>query len=244
MSYSPYSFSPWENLQTRIGLGENPDQFARVTSPVRNGTYAGRFTVHDGDVFLGTSGERALVVHSGASGTHEPIGSDRWYAWSLYIPSDFVDPGTANWINFQEWHSNGSTVPGSYQPPIAFFIYNGGIQVNMRTGHIPSPDQYAVVKTLPVVKPYPKATWIDFKMHAVWQSTTAGSLQIWYRTLGTSWTQVADLPNTPTLQEQNGNTSDVYIEEGLYRNATFSGTGVLYHDAFRIGGSDAAVTYP
>ncbi|HEX6489828.1 MAG TPA: polysaccharide lyase [Gaiellaceae bacterium] len=209
------SWAPWTGLQSDLGRDVSR-QFAIVTSPVRQGSYAARFTVNPGDVYNGTSGERTEVIWTGSK---EVEGNDYWYAWSTMFATDWVSP---DWGIFLQWHSD---LP--FVPPLAFTVFGQQIYLSTNTGvmgdGVDRRHYYALTSL-------DRGSWHDFVMHVHW-SATNGSMTVWHRLGGSgAFTKVLDAAG-PTMQMQNGVTSPNYQKEGLYRSpASFSDT--LYQDGY------------
>jgi hypothetical protein len=215
------TWAPWTNLQTVIG-GDVSRQFALVHSPLRQGSYAARFTVNPGDVYNGTSGERSEVIWSDEK---EVEGSDYWYAWSTMFAADWVSP---DWGIFLQWHSD---LP--FVPPLAFTVFGEHVVLSTNTGvmgdGVDRRRYYTLLTSLD------RGAWHDFVMHVHWSGTN-GSMAVWHRLGGTgSFVKVLDVA-APTLQTQNGVVSPNYQKEGLYRSpGAFADT--LYQDGYVRGSS-------
>src|SRR5919201_4009871 len=97
------SYLPWNALQYEFDRPVS-DSFAIVTSPVRQGRYAARFTVRQGYSPYGWGESTQLAWGSG-----ETEGSDYWYAWSTLFPRDWSEP--FGWGIFAEWHSTYANAP-------------------------------------------------------------------------------------------------------------------------------------
>lgn len=173
---------------------------------VRDGRYALKATVHQGDDPINGSGNRNEVLHMSL----EPTGSEYYYKWSSYFPASY--PRAATWQVFTQWHQMGEG--GS--PPLEFFI-NDDV-MHMRAGGETGP----VLWNQPLVRD----TWHDFVLHVKWSSNPkVGFVELWY-----DGQLVVQKTNVPT---QFG--SDVnYLKQGLYRNDTIAPVGTVYHDGFTI----------
>jgi hypothetical protein len=213
--------SQWDRLHYKTG-GAESDQFAVVSDPVRQGSFAGRFTVRPGDVF-GSGGERCeVVMHS-----DEKEGSDYWYAWSTLFPSSWTAPSYFG--IFLQWHSN-LPIP----PPIAFNARDDSAVVQLNTGVVDDSTGHGTsfVK-YPLLSTLSKGQWNDFVVHVHW-SLTDGSLTVWHRANPSDpYTKALELLDVPTLQAQDGVTYGNYTKLGLYRWVDPLKTDVIYHDDFR-----------
>jgi hypothetical protein len=106
------NFSQWSRLQM-----VSADRIQLVSSPVRQGSYAVKVTVRQGDDPIDSSGNRNEMVRM----TNEPEGSEYYYRWSTMFAPDF--PAPANWQLFTQWHHSGS----SGSPPVEFAVNNNNI---------------------------------------------------------------------------------------------------------------------
>jgi hypothetical protein len=211
----------WDRIHYKTG-GTIADQFKLVQDPVRSGTYAAKFTVHPGDVFL-TGGERCEAVQY----TGENEGSDYWYQWSTLFPAGWTAPSYFG--IFLQFHGGFP-----HPPPIAFDARGESVQVNLNTGVIDKSTGHGTNwVSYPLLSTLAKGQWNDFVVHVHW-SVTNGSLTVWHRTGDQgSYQKVLDLSDVPTLQFENGETSKIYIKQGLYRWTDPVKTDYLYQDDFR-----------
>ena len=131
-------------------------RFTIVQSPLRQGKYALRVELHQGDVAF--SGTRNEVSNEGRP---EVEGDDRWYSWSTLFPADFPAPQT--WQVFTQWHHSGCC--GS--PPLEFDLEGENVQIAHHG------DQ--VLWSTPLVR----GVWHDFVVH-VYFSSTDGFIEFWY----------------------------------------------------------------
>lgn len=121
------------------------DRLQIVSSPVRQGSYALKVTVKQGDNPIGASGNRNELVRL----TYEPTGSEYYYRWSTMFAPDF--PAPATWQLFAQWHHSGD----SGSPPVEFVVNNG--QILLYCSSTP-------VWSAPLVR----GAWQDFIFHARW----------------------------------------------------------------------------
>jgi len=127
-----------------------------VQSPARQGKYALRVELHQGDVaFSGTRNEVSM------EGDYNVEGDDRWYAWSTMFPADFPAPNT--WQVFTQWHHTGCC--GS--PPLEFDVEGATLQINHNGD--------TTLWSAPLVR----GVWHDFVIH-VYFSATNGYIEFWY----------------------------------------------------------------
>ncbi len=147
------SLSQYSQVQMVSG-----DRLLVVDSPARQGRYAVRVTVKQGDNPIGSSGNRNELARL----TNEPTGSEYYYRWSTMFAPDF--PAPATWQLFTQWHHNGST--GS--SPIEFAVNNGRIILYCSRTEVWS-------------TPLVRGVWNDFIFHAKWSPDPyAGFVELYH----------------------------------------------------------------
>jgi hypothetical protein len=199
------------------------DQFQIVTDPVRQGTYAAKFTVRPGDQFGSTSGERSEVVWANSN---DGEGKEYWYRWSTLFPTDWSEP--KNWGIFIQWHSFNYTPPA-----VALTAREDSAYLNLNAGPLSDPccggntrRRWLVLPTLS------KGLWNDFIAHIKWTSGNDGYITLWHRVEGQdTYAKVLDTSGFPTLQSDNGTVVPNYLVLGLYRDVDTI-TNTLYQDGF------------
>ncbi|HYH98588.1 heparin lyase I family protein [Hyalangium sp.] len=136
----------------------SPDRLQVLTSPVREGRYALKVTVKQGDNPIGASGNRNELVRM----TLEPSGSEYYYRWGTMFAPDFPSPAT--WQLFAQWHHTGS----SGSPPVEFVINNGTLRLYCSSTE---------VWRAPLVR----GAWQDFVLHAKWSSNpSVGFVELYH----------------------------------------------------------------
>ncbi len=164
--YETGTLSQWSGFEGLVS------RLTVVQDPVRQGKYALRTELYQGDI--ASSGTRNEVTLD-ASQFQEVEGNDRWYAWSTLFPSDF--PANNTWQVFTQWHHSGCC--GS--PPVEFDL-DGERIVLAHNGDI-------VLWSAPLVR----GVWHDFVVHVFWSSTD-GYIDLYY-----DGQRVLDHKATPTL---------------------------------------------
>jgi len=134
------NYSQWTKAQI-----VSADRMVAVTSPVREGRYAMKVTVRQGDDPIDSSGNRNELVKL----TREPVGSEYYYKWSTLFASDF--PSASTWQLFLQWHHEGS----SGSPPLELFVYGEELRLNVRS---------TTVWRAPLVR----GVWQDFVLRVKW----------------------------------------------------------------------------
>lgn len=189
-----------------------PDRLQVVPSPLRQGDYALRVEVRDGDDPINASGYRAeLVKHDSSS-----EGKEYYYGWSTLFPDDY--PMAAAWQVFMQWHHPGS----NGAPPVRFVL--GCSAADCGT---PLPDTLFFIvdgKTVWTKAPVTRGSWHDFVLHIKWSANSSvGFVELWY-----DGQLVLPKRFVRTLYS-SGDTN--YLKMGLYRDTSIKPTGVMYHDA-------------
>ena len=176
-----------------------------VQAPARQGKYALRAELHQGDVSSsGTRNELTLT----SSQFSEVEGNDKWYAWSTLFPLDFPAPDT--WQVFTQWHHSGCC--GS--PPVEFSVRGETIQLVHDGGS-------NILWNAPLVR----GVWHDFAVHVYWSSSN-GYVELYY-----DGQKVLDRTAVQTLYPGEY----AYLKQGLYRDASIAPVGVVYHDGMTMG---------
>lgn len=170
---------------------------------------------HQGRYALRTELRQGDMANSGTrneltlatSQFQEVEGNDKWYAWGTLFPGDY--PSNATWQVFTQWHHSGCC--GS--PPVEFDVVGERIQL--------AHDGGTILWSTPLVR----GVWHDFVIHVYWSSNN-GSIDLYY-----DGQQVLDRKATQTLYPGEY----TYLKQGLYRNASITQVGVVYHDGMVMG---------
>ena len=209
--YETGDLSQWGAFQ-RVAA----DRIQVVASPVRQGKYAARFEVRNGDNPIGY-GDRAEVQR----GTGESEGEQRWYAWSTMLASDF--PRTNAWQVISQWHANAD---GS--PPLAFFAE--GDSIVLQAHRFSGPGAEIDIKDI-WTGPMRRGQWQDIQLHVKWSgSDSVGFVELWIDGVQQRFDDGTTKRFIRTLTPGVG----AYFKQGLYRQSGIAGTGVVYHDGFRM----------
>jgi hypothetical protein len=188
------------------------DRLQVVSSPTRDGRYALRAEVRQGDDPINASGNRAeLLKYDGAS-----EGTEYYYGWSTLFPSDY--PLTPTWQVFMQWHHPG--LNGA--PPVRLVLGCSASDCGQ-----PMPDTLFVIvdgKTVYTHTPITRGDWHDFVLHIKWSANASvGFVELWYD---------GKLVLPKRMARTLYSSSDVnYLKLGLYRDEATAPTAVLYHDA-------------
>jgi hypothetical protein len=213
------------------------NRFSKITSPARDGTYAGKFTVEPGDRASG--GERAEMVMWKPyywNGKDIGYGNDFYYAWSTYLPS----PGWQNANTWQLfWQAHTANYKGSPEvslmlgsDDILFLGKNNGVKDDVNLGITLS-----------------KNVWHDFIVHVKWTKDATGVVEVWHKlSTESSFRKLNTRTGYKTAQTLNSvwGSGDESIRShvGIYRSAINGAPeSTIYNDAFRIGTTFDSVLY-
>lgn len=175
-----------------------------VSDVVREGRYALKATVRQGDDPISASGNRNELLYI----SEEKPGSTWFYKWSTLFPKNY--PSADSWQVIIQWHQEGCC--GS--PPLEIFVK--GEEMNLRVG---GADGDIVWQG-----PLERGSWHDFVMEVKWSANPkTGYVQMWHNgTLAVPKTYGA----TQYGSEMN------YLKMGLYRDDSIRPEASVYHDGF------------
>jgi hypothetical protein len=180
------------------------DRLQVVTDPVRQGRYALKTTVRQGDDPIDSSGNRNELVKM----TREPVGSEYYYKFSTMFAPDY--PSANTWQLIVQWHHEGN----SGSPPVEFVVHGEELRL-----HIGGNPGTTVWRTSLV-----RGVWQDFVFRVKWSpDPRVGFVELYHQ-------GKLVLPKRYIATQYSGMLN--YLKLGLYRNETISRTGVVYHDGF------------
>jgi hypothetical protein len=259
---APYTidFSPWGGVQMKTAgsplisyqfVCMTAAQFTAATGAAgpRDGRAVSRFTVHSGDQYGSSSGERVEVISPNPPAYFEEAsGTESWWAWASYVPQGWTP--TAGWnILLELHHDPGNAQPGcpaTMSPNVSLsafhttysFSVNGGTVAG--DGSWPMAGRYQDNANVPLVI----GAWQDFILYVRWDrdGTKSGRVILWTRNeaTATDFTKRVDSLTMPDLVHGTGggpiltmyqwSSADVpvYPLLGHYRNNDPS-TQVVYH---------------
>lgn len=207
-----------------------------VSRPRRDGRRAARFELRDRERPFG-SDERVEVQSSGTG----PIGSRRWYTWSVYLPANFTALGVDadRYMYLTQW-----AIPKG-AAPLALTVDRGHLALQVLQQSRPGRITHAY---RPWGMPLEQARgrWVDFAMFVWWDTGLNGEIQLWVD--GVQQTMNWPLGNDdgnpavrgglntyrfvgPTTVSGAGPT---YVKQGIARSPSISGTTVVVLDAMRV----------
>jgi hypothetical protein len=211
-------------------------QFAIVTSPVRRGRYAARFSETGADVWLNGTVRCLDALYDTAATT----GDDYYFGLSIYVPAGGLSDNLV-W----ELHQPRElyTLADCGVAPFAIIVQDGKVQLRVFTGDCTVGRGLAYTKgvTFPNLAPYPRERWIDLVVHIDFQEAATGLVEAWSRTDGARWTtapqiSLRGISTMPYCSSCGIYNVDLYTEMGLYPGyAGYSGKDTIYLDGYRRG---------
>lgn len=226
----------WESGLTGAGAYRNIQaassySFQRVTSPVRQGKYAARIELRQGDSPSGSSSSRSELAHSiDTNGTevYPKNGETLYYAFSVRIDPSWPVPD--DWGIIMQLHSFSGSPPFAFNAEDKFGITLNG-------GNTCSANNFKKIAFSD--GSLNKGKWTDFAMKIKWSSSNTGAITVWRRNEGeTQFRQIANVSGVANLKSC---VSAHYWKTGLYRGPNSKGTNIYYMDALTWGDSYDAV---
>jgi len=232
-------FSQWNDVNKNMNEPESY-QIEIVTSPVREGMYAVKTTVHDGDEFLNTGGERCDLERREP---YEQEGDEYWYAWSTQFPTDWINYEYAapdDWLVIADWHSEYNNVGQLIQLEVNS---KNELWVKGLTGKVTGYNSFkgngsAFFYEEKVRDAITLGKWNDFVFHVKWTTEDKGVIEFWHKVEDElTYTKVLNIHDVPTLQfkQIKSNYKPPYFLLAHYRSEEFTHTSTLYHDGYRMG---------
>jgi hypothetical protein len=206
-------FSQWTQCQNRKFSDPCADYSgnfygARVVDEgARQGRYAARFEVRNGDDPSWGGGERSEVAAYDAGEVRE--GDERWYQFSLKFADDFPDV-TGNFFIVMQWHS------GHGQPPMALEVDHDG-RLLLKNNH--TDNETRVIGTIE------RGKWVDYVLHVKFS-----------REKRHGWAEVYQDGElvVPRHARSSMSSDHNYLKMGIYRAKSERSDAVLWVDAVRI----------
>ncbi len=135
----------------------SPDRLQVQTTRVKQGKYAVRALVKQGDDPINSGGNRNELLDV----TYQPEGAERWYHWYTYFDESY--PSAKKWQVFTQWHQYEDF--GS--PPIEFDVYGEEMHLT---------NWQNVIWRAPLVR----GKWRSFLFHVKWsKDAKVGFLELW-----------------------------------------------------------------
>jgi hypothetical protein len=188
---------------------------------VRDGMFAANVTLHPGDIAEGNETERAELD----SGIFATIGVDRYYGWSLLIPTGFEQADKR--LVIAQWKQGGRSSDSS--PPLSLRYQSGNWTLVQRLDAY-KPNGTQVVYPLPH---FPLGTWADLVVHTRFSKAADGAIGVWV-----NGSKVVDIAGQQTALTEGSDR--FYHKLGLYRDQSpTSGVWFTFVDNYEIGSTRA-----
>lgn len=198
------------------------DRLRVVRDPTREGSYAARFEVRDGDFQEATTGVRAELIAEHDDARQARAGDERWYRWWTLFRRDY--PTVDLWQTFVQWKSDSA---GS--PPLAMTVQRDEIRLSGG-----EQDDFHIYWRAPLEP----GRWHGFVAHIRWSPDRDGGLvELWH-----DGRRVLPPIQTATMYRgADGRPIPNYLKIGLYRHSDIEPTQVLFHDGLRVGSTRSAL---
>jgi hypothetical protein len=209
--YEAGDFSQWTHCQNREfnhSCGKYDGTFYGeriVTDDVRQGAYAARYEVRDGDAWA--LGERAEVA--GDDGATVREGDERWYEFSLKFDQNFPSV-TGDFFLVMQWHA------GHGSPPMALAV-NRHDQLVL--------EGYVGKSPAMVIGDITRGQWVDYRVHVKFSKSFSKGWAEVYRNGALA------VARHPRVNMSDGHS---YLKMGIYRSRTERTTAVLWQDGLRV----------
>ena len=181
--------------------------------PVRAGKYSCRFTLR--------KSQRVELVPRRCTA---PVGSERWYGFSIYIPNDWVDNRRKDEVVAQ-WHATPDRDKGEpwRSPPLAVRTFSNIWRISCLWDSKPLSIP-RIEGGAPIWKgPIEKGQWTDWVFHIKWSYRDDGLVEVWKNGTFLNRRQGPNCYN-----DKRG----LYFKWGIYHTRE---NRVLYNDELRIG---------
>lgn len=207
--------SEWGNSGTS-GRNDTPRNVQVVTDIVQQGRYAGRFTIHEDDVF----NERQLRVQVGGPRITVEEGSDTYMSFHLYMAEAPQDRD-----NFFYWEG---APPPRYNNVMTWWVEpgeNGDTRIRYGTGNLGRNGTEWDA-------PFEIGRWHQLAMHVHWsEDPAAGNVRLWF-----DGKLVLD-----RKLKTKGAESVYFCQPGIHRSPHRPSVDTIYFDNFILADSLAEI---
>lgn len=230
-----YETGDFSNWGSRCTIGANQQStdadryhIASYPEPVRDGNYSVRIRVYDdtADCWGASNAERTEFMKQ--EGLQFDDGSEAYYVWSFYLPTDFVH--VSAWSVVTQVHGYAPTSPNW----AINMLNDDSLRMSVCTGaSLPTRScsfqtSYSAVPTLT------RAKWHDFILYAKYRKNATGQLKLWHKEQDeANYTLVRNVTNIITLQWDSTNpvTKAKSLQQGFYRGSQPEMQEVYYDSA-------------
>jgi len=236
-------------INPRTMQPEDSDSIDIVTAPVRKGGYALKMIVQPDDAVTGDDQtydkERCELVRLNSCrdglcrlGEEGREGNELWYAWSIFIPTDYqyVDTTPYNYQIMGQWHDQpppGGTATGNSPPISVHYRFSAdGAALRITYGLLQTGGPISTLET-----PIQRGRWVDLMFHIRFSRGAGGFLEAWKDGVMMTSSTGATRLTGPNMY----NDEPDYLRLGLYRGKGQTQTNTLYFDEIRIATTRAAL---
>ena len=179
------------------------------------------------EIALWQSGKRARIFKK------DPIGSERWYSFSIYIPNDWWYDD--NKVHLLQWHGTEDKAERGFgrNPPLTLIAYRSELRIRqlwsarrIQTGNENRKDIWR--------GKIEKGKWMHFVFHMKWSYEKDGFLEVWKD--GRQIIDQQDHPNCYNDAEGPYFNLGIYWPSALDRSEySSSARHTVYYDSFKVG---------
>lgn len=176
----------------------------------RQGNYAARYEVRDGDVPNFGGDERSEASTNGLASAEVREGDERWYEFSIKFDENMPNP-TGWWFIVMQWHA------GKGSPPLAINLGNDGVLNLTADGVRGTPAR--------PIGPIQRGQWVDYVVHAKFsRKASVGFVEVWEN----------GVQKVPKTSQVTMSSKSNYLKQGIYRHDVDAFTSVVLHDGLRV----------
>lgn len=200
-----------------------PEAARIVTSPVRAGRYAVRIE-WDRDQPPVNNGLRSEITREGTGNARTD--PDRWFAFSLFFPSDWETDSVSQDVVVQ-WHQSPDREQGEAwrSPPLALCVVGERLHLEARwDARAVTPAEGPQGKAVLGLGPLARGRWTDWVVHVRWSLGRRGLLEVWRD--GERWAS----RRGPVGYNDRRQT---YFKTGIYKSRSTVTRRVLFVDEVR-----------
>lgn len=217
-----------------------------VTTPTRNGNWAIKFNIFDGQSFV-NEGVRAEITYDNG----DAQGSEKWYAWSFLVSDEYKNSSPGLWQAMGQFHDQPNMDKGEtwknwsgtgHSPSVAIYYVSVDVENIPMEYHITVPNFWSYVadgifsailisvgvgedsSTIAAV-PLIRGTWTDVMFHIKWSMSNDGFVEFYNN-------------NQFVIRKDGRNMWNDYphkLDLGLYRSPDIHNDNSVYYDEVRVG---------
>ena len=225
----------------------NADGLTLMSAFGRPGKYMTKMVVNTSTTCFGTNDiyTQGVSLQDGDSMPKEKEGTDNYYGWSFYLPTDFIVSSDES-KNIATWAQQYSGLWSTIQLPIEDDYLKLSVCAGDVTGQVSGcPDNRWRGRVLLTPSQLTRGEWHDVILHIKFSSTSDGIIEFWHKKGSESnYTNILSETGLPTLQSQNGVAKEMGFRAiGISRRPTASYTDTIYFMAYKVGTAFDDVKY-